>query len=120
MPTKSPQVRGQRHVVEGLATTRREAAERAHAQYPQYAGHWDGWELAEVTRRVTTKGGLAFEPGDLVLRNPKTRTEQVPPRGRWTSIDEWVPKQFVTCYSFRREGDVSVPAEYLRPVLIED
>ena len=47
-------------------------AQAAHAQWPQYAGHWQGseWVLVEITRRVVTKGGVAFEPGDITIARP--------------------------------------------------
>lgn len=41
-----------------------------HQEYPQYNGHWDeanGWVLVLVTRKVETKMGVAFEPGDVTL-----------------------------------------------------
>ena len=51
------------------AATIRILAAAAHAEYPQYEGHWagDDWTLARVTQRVETKGGLRFEKGDIVL-----------------------------------------------------
>jgi hypothetical protein len=56
------------------------AAEAEHAAYPQYVGHWAGpeWVLVRLTRRITTKLGLAFERGDVTLgkRGPIT--------GEWT------------------------------------
>ena len=44
-------------------------AQRAHARWPQYAGHWetDEWRVVRVTRRVRTKLGVAFEAGDLTI-----------------------------------------------------
>ncbi|HEV3072126.1 MAG TPA: hypothetical protein VGY76_11965 [Solirubrobacteraceae bacterium] len=54
-------------------------ADTAHAEYPQYAGHWDGeeWQVGIIRRRVSTKAGIALEPGDIVLwrdeRDEETR-----------------------------------------------
>ena len=45
----------------------RQIAERAHAEYPQYVGHWDGWKLVRFGRDVTTKGGLRFAIGDYAI-----------------------------------------------------
>lgn len=45
-------------------------AEAAHAQYPQYQGHWDGWVLGQLTRTVRTKLGVAGVKGELVLMAP--------------------------------------------------
>jgi len=61
--------------IKGLEDTIRAKAERAHAQYPQYAGHWDadkGWKLVQVTRRVKTKFGEAFRKGELSLGRVET------------------------------------------------
>lgn len=48
-------------------------ASAAHEQYPQYRGHWHGWDIGVVRHKVETKLGLAFEAGDLVLLRPRTR-----------------------------------------------
>lgn len=37
------------------------------AQWPQYKGHFDGYQLARVKRSVKTKMGLAFEAGEVVI-----------------------------------------------------
>jgi hypothetical protein len=42
-------------------------AEKAHAQYPQYNGFWDGYRLGRVKKTIKTKMGVAFEPGDLAM-----------------------------------------------------
>lgn len=54
-----------------------EAAD-AHAQYPQYEGHWDGpeWRLAVFTGRVRTKGGIAFEKGDVTIARPPANRDE--------------------------------------------
>ena len=54
-------------LIETLTSTIRAEAEAKHAQYPQYAGHWDGWGLVQVTRRVKTKMGEAFKKGEIAL-----------------------------------------------------
>ena len=40
-----------------------------HAQYPQYAGHWDDpeWVLVQITTDIKTKMGKAFHKGELAL-----------------------------------------------------
>jgi hypothetical protein len=68
--------------LEGLRAALVAEADTAHLQYPQYREHWDGWRVAEVTRRFRTKLGVAFEPGDLVLVSPETYDEKVAPRSR--------------------------------------
>ena len=50
------------------------AADAAHAQYPQYAGHWDGWVAMRATREVRTKGGVRVTAGEVVLVDPATLT----------------------------------------------
>lgn len=75
-----------------------EAAERAHAQYPQYDVHWRDpkWRLARVTKRVRTKMGLAFEAGDVTIAHEREDEE-----GEW-----------VTAYSLRNECDTSIDPKY--------
>lgn len=93
--------------------TMRASAEAAHAQYPQYAGHWDTWTAGTVTKRIRTKLGVAFEKGDEVLVSPEVREERVTPRGpdKFLPYEQWPVKPFRTCYSFRNGIDTSVPAE---------
>jgi hypothetical protein len=42
-------------------------AAQQHSPLRQYDGHYDNWELVVVKRRVCTKLGVAFEPGDVTL-----------------------------------------------------
>lgn len=42
-------------------------AEREHAPYPQYAGHWNGWVVCKVTTDLRSKGGVQAKAGDWVL-----------------------------------------------------
>lgn len=57
-----------KHMEPALALAALKAdADASHAQYPQYAGHWDGFVLARVNKHVKTKMGVAFEKGDLCL-----------------------------------------------------
>lgn len=37
------------------------------SQYPQYAGHFAGYEMCRVKRDVRTKMGLAFRKGEIVI-----------------------------------------------------
>ena len=55
----------------------RDEAASAHAQYPQYVGHWDGpeWRIARVTRRIKTKLGVAFEGCEFALVRERTPEE---------------------------------------------
>jgi hypothetical protein len=105
-----------------LATFRRAEAESAHAQYPQYAGHWNGWRIAEITRTVRTKLGVAFEVGDLVLVSPEVREDKVAPRGRNEFADyaDWPIKQFATAYSYRNGCDTAISVTDVREVVITD
>ena len=49
-------------------------AEREHAAHDQYAGYWNGWELAEVVRPIDDKwGDRMADPGLFVLVEPATR-----------------------------------------------
>ena len=49
------------------AAVARAIADRDHAEYPQYAGHWDDWGLAQVTTDLISKGGVQAHEGDIVL-----------------------------------------------------
>ena len=51
-----------------MAIIRAEAAAK-HAQYPQYAGHWDGaeWFLVHIRRQIGTKMGAAFAKGEIAM-----------------------------------------------------
>ena len=48
-------------------------ANEAHAAYPQYKDHWDGWGLCRLSARIKTKAGIAFERGDLALYKVERR-----------------------------------------------
>ena len=63
----------------------------AHAQYPQFDGHWDHWILVTITKGLTTKAGEAFRQGDKALMDPKSNGTHA------------------TLYSVRNGGDTSVP-----------
>lgn len=83
-------------------------AEKANAAYPQYAGHWDGWRVAEITRTVRTKLGVAFEPGDLVLVSPEV-TQEV-----------FMSEPYTTAYSRRNRINTAVPTRKVREVVVVD
>ena len=74
----------------------REYARQHHERWPQYLGRFDDWTLAKIRRQIETKGGVCFEPGDIVLVEPEPNT-----RGllRPTSL---------TCFSVRVGWNVSV------------
>lgn len=54
-----------------------EQADRQNTDYPQYAGSFDGgeWQVAQISRDVENKFGLAFAAGDLVLARPAAGLE---------------------------------------------
>lgn len=81
---------------QALAAEVRRVAEAAHAAFPQFHGHWDGWKLGRMTRDLETKGGR-IAGGDIVLfREAKVA---------------WAPRRpDLTVYSIRRGWDVSVPS----------
>ncbi len=121
MSTVTPRTRATRDALDKLTESRRADAEQAHARYPQYANHWDDWRIAEITRRVRTKSGVAFERGDLVLVAPTTYTEKVPPRGQpFAEYHEWPEREFATAYSFRTGNDTAVLATEVREVQVID
>ena len=102
-----PQTHGPRSTIESLTALRRKEAEREHVAFAQYAGHWDGWVLVEVTHDVTTKMGPAFRAGDLVIARPEG-----------DPLDQEDQGQFRTCYSYRNGIDTAVPRALVRAVLI--
>lgn len=59
-----------------MSVLKNRAAEQL-AQYPQYAGYHDGaeWYVVRFTKRVTTKGGVRFEAGDLALCRDRDEVE---------------------------------------------
>jgi hypothetical protein len=77
-----------------LIETIRAEAEAKHAQYPQYKGHWDGWFLIRMTRRVRSKLGVAFEKGEIALAK-----EDDFPDG---------PRQMFVAYSRRNNVDTLI------------
>lgn len=66
------------------------AAAAQVAEYPQYAGHFEGRRLARVKRSVATKMGHAFARGELVLAvNRKMFPESLDSdAGEWT-VTAW-------------------------------
>lgn len=81
-------------------------ANYAHRQFPQYAGHWDAWVLGRITKKISTKGGLAFEKGDVVLVNPNSLTYQIPEGPKKGIVSP-------TCYSFRCKVDCSLGGNFV-------
>ncbi len=93
----------------------REKARTSHAQYPQYAGHWDGpeWVLVRVTRRIRTKLGVAFERGELALARrtpPETDSSLSPAILAEMNRPSW------TAYSVRNRADTQISLEAAREV----
>lgn len=79
---------------------------RAHAEYPRYEGHWDDWVLARITSRISTRLGVAFEKGDLVLVHPDVET--------LGEFSRYPGRQTRTAYSFRTAVDTCVRADYVQ------
>jgi hypothetical protein len=70
-----------------------EAAE-AHAEYPHYVGHWDGWVTARITRNLRSRGAAIANKNELVLINPKSFTTPESP----DVIEGWRMPGYVTAY----------------------
>jgi hypothetical protein len=83
----------------------KKAAEAQVAAYPQYKGHFDSYILVQVTRKVTTKGGLAFNKNELALAKAETHSPECGP---------FVGKQFRTVWSANNGCDVSIPESSVR------
>ncbi len=71
-------------------------ADAKHLAWPQYRGHWDGpqWRLYQVTRRIETKSGVAFEIGDITIGSRYTTRA-------WASAT-------ITLYSLRHGVETNV------------
>lgn len=74
------------------------AAREAMRPWPQYDGVFDEAEAVSVGHRLTTKGGLAYEAGDVLLRTPSNYADE---RG-------------ITLFSLRRMGHVRAPRSHVR------
>jgi hypothetical protein len=117
--TTTPQTHGPAHVIESLRQALITEAAAAHAQYPQYAGHWDTWRVAEVTRPVRTKMGQAFRANELALVAPETSTDRVCPKGSLADYADWPMVEFATAYSRSNGIDTAVRADYIREVTVD-
>lgn len=118
--TTAPQTHGSAATIESLRQALIAEAAAAHAQYPQYEGHWDGWRVAEVTRRQVSKGRReAFRAGELVLVAPDTRHERVAPKGSMVEYDQWPMVEFATAYSRSNKIDTAVRAANIREVIVD-
>lgn len=67
---------------EKLAISKAIAHER-HIKYPQYKGHWSGWVLVRIKRRVVTKAGEAFAAGDYSHARKDEHSWQLAVGSRW-------------------------------------
>ena len=67
--------------VDRTAGELRNFAAAEHADYPQYAGHFDGYRLVRVSVDVRTKAGLAFKAGDVAIATYRAGLQ--PGFGRW-------------------------------------
>lgn len=88
----------------------RRAAAVAHAAFPQYEGHWSGeaWQVGVIGSRVRTKGGVAFERGDVILWHEPTADDI-----RFAEEDGLPPHR--TAYSIRNGVDTAFNV-YVRPM----
>ncbi len=86
---------------------RKVEAEKDHQQYPQYQGHWDGWGLVQVTKKIKTKMGVAFEKGDIVLCNFAVRFGLK-------------LEAYTTAYSFRNRCNTSIPLQATKGLVAPD
>ncbi|MAG28100.1 hypothetical protein CMI47_21450 [Candidatus Pacearchaeota archaeon] len=73
----------------------------AHAEFPQYVGHWNGWHVVTLKSSLTTKAGQAFVKGDVALRNFSTSKDDQ-------------RQGFCTLYSIRNGCDTSVPVSKVK------
>lgn len=74
-------------------------AEAMNAQYPQYAGYWNGpeWEVVTVVRDIRSKGRTIFTKGQQVLAKTETgpvlrftkEGEAIEPIETWVNAFSW-------------------------------
>lgn len=90
----------------GLRDQLRERAARQNAHLPQYDGTWNGpeWRVVRFRRRVRTKLGVAFEPGDYALLR------------EGDADDEARGLTFPRAYSERNRISTAVPPDSYREV----
>lgn len=97
----------------GVYATLVAEAEESHAQYPQYAGHWDGWVPARVKRDIKSRGATVARKGDVVLIDPESFTTEESPE----VIAGWHAPGMVTAFLPRHyiKGgcDTSVKATWI-------
>jgi hypothetical protein len=74
----------------------REYVRQHHERWPQYLGRFETWTLGKIRRRIETKGGLCFEPGDVVLVEPEPNLRGL------------LRPTHVTCFSVRAGWNVAV------------
>jgi hypothetical protein len=116
MTTTAPQTHGPAEVIEHLRQALIAEAAAANAQYPQYAGHWDSYRVAEVTRNVGKPSRRAFRAGELVLVASSTYTERVAPKRGMVPYEQWPLVEFATAYSRSNGIDTAVRATDIREV----
>jgi hypothetical protein len=74
-------------------------ANTAHAQYPQYAGHFDGYVLAQVRTPRRSRGQQIMTRGQFVLLDPTSFHRRDEAFGYMAEIDKGDPAEmFVTVY----------------------
>jgi len=90
----------------------RAQADATHAQYPQYAGHWDGWIAVTCTRPVKSRGRVIVAKGAQVLMDP-TSPRRIPHDARF-ALPHARGKVFATFYCPDNLGgcDTSLRVDY--------
>lgn len=97
-------------VAQAMRTAIIALADRWHAQYPQYAGHWNGteWKLVRAKRTISTKGGTTFRKGDYLIAREQTPAETA----RYTQDRAFLGKNaptMVFAQSLLTQSETSVP-----------
>lgn len=102
----TPQPHGPRAVIDSLSAALRAEAYAAVGMFSQFPRtYWDGWQLVEIARPVTTKGGLRFDAREIVLLRPAQDTD----------LPGYV-------FPWSRKGNLPVAVErsLVRPVLVDE
>jgi hypothetical protein len=77
------------------------------AEYPQYAGHFDGYVLVRIVKPQRTKMGVAFTLNEIAIARPDVRTIS---EGRFTG------RKMRTVWSMHNKIDTSIPASDVEAV----
>lgn len=81
----------------------RSVPQATHADYPQYAGHWDDWVLVVLARNIELKGGRGLDRWQVTI-------------GQRRPADTHLPEGW-SVYSPQRDSNVYIGLEDAVPMV---